>query len=166
MAKRKNGKKHVPIGFTRHHREPKSLGGKNVDSNISIVPRPKHEAWTTLFDNLPALRVAELFEEYHKEFGNRSRILNEAKQIGLSVLREVNLLNEYGDIFAKAEIEEIHKVLTDHRLKAKKINAWLLLFRGKSLEEIVSEINEVWLDPKYKFVIEFAQVKRIVIKKL
>jgi len=32
--------------------------------------------------------------------------------------------------------------------------AWHILFDKKTPEEIVKEINEIWIDPQYKFVLE------------
>lgn len=39
------------ISYARHHRLPRSRGGSNDESNISIVPRHLHQAWHTLFAN-------------------------------------------------------------------------------------------------------------------
>jgi len=39
-------------GLTKHHRIPKSLGGPNSPSNISIVPLSKHRAYHVLFTNM------------------------------------------------------------------------------------------------------------------
>jgi hypothetical protein len=43
----------------RHHRKPKSIGGANEPPNTVIVPKNKHDAWHTLFGNMPAQKIFE-----------------------------------------------------------------------------------------------------------
>lgn len=50
MPKRRHG--------DRHHRKPKSLGGKDDDRNISFVPVKQHRAWHTLFRNESPQEIA------------------------------------------------------------------------------------------------------------
>ena len=45
--------------FDRHHRKPRSIGGKNDARNISYIPRTHHDAWHLLFQNWPAQKIAE-----------------------------------------------------------------------------------------------------------
>ena len=51
--------------LSRHHRKPRSLGGGNEDRNISLLPRVKHAAWHTLFQNWDAYRIAEEVNEMY-----------------------------------------------------------------------------------------------------
>ena len=44
--------------FDKHHRRPRSRGGKNDARNISIVPVHQHRAYHTLFANLLPREVA------------------------------------------------------------------------------------------------------------
>lgn len=45
--------------MTRHHRKPKSQGGKANKENISRIPEKKHRAWHMLFPgNWPPERIA------------------------------------------------------------------------------------------------------------
>ena len=45
---------------TKHHRKPRSLGGKTTERNISILSQTKHEAWHTLFQNYSPNEIAYL----------------------------------------------------------------------------------------------------------
>jgi hypothetical protein len=47
-----------------HHRRPKSLGGSNKPSNLSLVEAQKHRAWHTLFDNKDVPEVIRLINKY------------------------------------------------------------------------------------------------------
>lgn len=49
--------------YDRHHRLPRSRGGKNDKRNISFVPRVKHIAWHTLFENLSAQEIANIIND-------------------------------------------------------------------------------------------------------
>lgn len=49
--------------MTRHHRKPRSKGGKDYDSNISIVPSNKHEAWHLLFSNKDPIEIAQIINQ-------------------------------------------------------------------------------------------------------
>lgn len=50
--------------LTRHHRRPRSKGGKNTDENISMVPEKLHQAWHLLFQNDSPAKVAEIINEH------------------------------------------------------------------------------------------------------
>lgn len=50
-------------GESRHHLTPKSLGGTNHESNISIVLKSHHEAWHTLFSNLSPETIADIINQ-------------------------------------------------------------------------------------------------------
>ncbi len=120
------------IGCARgHHRKPRSLGGDDSDRNMSHPPPDKHRAWHTLFDNLPAKDVLNLFQAY----------------LGL---------------FSGSEDEWPGS----QRFWVKKKCAWEKLFWGLSLHEIVRQINTVWLDPDYQFVVVPRQVDVVIIKKV
>ena len=49
--------------MVRHHRKPKSHGGKGHKRNISIVPEDQHKAWHLLFGNLTPLEIALVINE-------------------------------------------------------------------------------------------------------
>lgn len=44
---------------SNHHRKPHSLGGSSDEKNISELPRSRHAAWHTLFQNWAPERIAE-----------------------------------------------------------------------------------------------------------
>lgn len=49
--------------MTRHHRKPRSKGGKDCNRNISIVPSNKHEAWHLLFSNKEPYEIANIINQ-------------------------------------------------------------------------------------------------------
>ena len=114
-----------PKAVTEHHRKPKSIGGAPYDPrNISMVTHAKHEAWHVLFLDLPATDIMERFRDDYDAFGSFS---SKTKQ-------EVMIYEEW--------IRGNPRNLTRQK-------AWGTLFKNKSLEEIVRQINTVWLDPDY-----------------
>lgn len=55
--KRKNRSR---TGYDKHHRKPKSRGGNNHPSNISIVRANQHRAWHVLFGNMMPNEIAQI----------------------------------------------------------------------------------------------------------
>ncbi len=51
--------------FDKHHRLPRSIGGKNNPRNISYIPRDLHEAWHRLFKNMTAQQIAQRISEWY-----------------------------------------------------------------------------------------------------
>ena len=55
---------HAPSGYNRHHRKPKSLGGRNNPENISIVQKRHHQMFNELFGSNPtAHEVAQILTD-------------------------------------------------------------------------------------------------------
>jgi hypothetical protein len=153
----------VPKGFTIHHREPRSLGGKTTRENISIVPEQAHEDWTTLFDSHPATEVATLFSNYWEMFGGQSVLIFELRQRGLAILKELEDIDLCdGRIFTEGELNKKRNIFNRNKNWIRKALAWKRLFGGMSLADIVSEINDIWIDPKYRLVID---VHAVLIRK-
>ena len=46
-----------------HHRKPRSLGGTSEERNLSELPRSRHAAWHTLFQNWEPIRIAQEINE-------------------------------------------------------------------------------------------------------
>ena len=62
MSKRKRRRyrhRSPPRGTNRHHRLPKSRGGRDSGQNISVVPVNQHQAWHTMFNNMQAWEIAD-----------------------------------------------------------------------------------------------------------
>ncbi|MFA6405328.1 MAG: hypothetical protein WCW46_01085 [Candidatus Paceibacterota bacterium] len=154
-------RKKSPPGFNIHHRKPRRFGGQTTEENISVVRRVEHKAWNILFDNLPAHDVVRLFREYWEIFGNESRVTHEIRQIGLSVLGEMENFQKYKDLLSEAELNRIKRTLSTERSKLRKSRAWGVLFSGLSLEQILVKINGVWIDPDYKLVAEVTQATNV-----
>ncbi len=127
--------------ITEHHRKPESLDGNNSPRNISHVPLFKHRAWHTLYDNHDAPKVIQLFAQDYEV---------------------------YGIEWVKSELlKDLHEKWANSTLKkVRRTKAWYTLFEGKSLEEIVAEVNTVWLDPDYEISIGVIRVKTIQWRKM
>lgn len=50
--------------LTKHHRRPKSKGGKGTVDNISMVPNKLHEAYHTLFCNYSVQRQCQILNDH------------------------------------------------------------------------------------------------------
>lgn len=48
---------------SRHHRKPRSLGGKTEPRNISVVDKRRHAHWHALFGNKPIEEIARELNE-------------------------------------------------------------------------------------------------------
>ena len=48
------------IHNSRHHRRPRSRGGKTTDSNISVVDITEHRAWHKLFWNYSPQEICNI----------------------------------------------------------------------------------------------------------
>ncbi len=125
------------------------------------MPKNLHEAWNNLFDNLPVPNVARLLSEYWSVFGNGVGIDNEIRQIANSVLKDIIDFEKFLPVLSEEEKTSIRREMAKHRFRIKKMNAWRLLFGGKSIEEIVSEINEVWIDPDFRLTVEMIESPKI-----
>ena len=124
-----------PFDPTRHHRNPESNGGDWSDRNISKVCRYKHEAWHLLFDNLLMPKMFICFLFFFKIFGACDVTSNKQKRI-------------------------IRNWIGTSKPRAKKYQAWLSLFQGLSIEGIIVEINQVWIDPDYELKISVSLIKK------
>ncbi len=56
-------KERKPKTYDRHHRLPRSRGGSNQPSNISIVERAQHQAWHLLVGNMTASEAAAMLTD-------------------------------------------------------------------------------------------------------
>ena len=113
--------------LTIHHRKPKSLGGKKEDRNNSYVYEPEHQSWTALFYNVDAPEVALRIHYFYNNFG------------GGKELTRTNFPQ---------------KLIRSKKDRIKMKRAWRVLFGGLPLQEILSTINQVWLDPDYRLVVK------------
>ncbi len=111
--------------FDIHHRKPKEQGGLDIPRNRSRVLRSKHNAWHALYEVLPAPAIILQFENDCEIYGNWNP--------------RSNLVQRLIEGYANST-----KALIKRRI------AWYTLFEGKSLQEIVTEINSTWIDPDYE----------------
>jgi hypothetical protein len=102
------------------------------------VLRFKHEAWHILFDSFPVSKVLERFEWFYEIFGTDT-------------------------MKSRAEIERNNKWIESFESRKRKKRAWDALFFEMTIEQIMREINSVWIDPDYELVLTTRQISRIVI---
>lgn len=128
-------KKNNPYEVTRHHRIPKNLGGRKLPNNISYVRRYKHEAWHRLFDSLPVDEMVVKLQFYYEVFGTEDTRTREQEKL-------------------------ITYWINQSPSHIKKWFAWRSLFGNMSLKQILSEINRVWIDPRYRLYVQMEQVEK------
>lgn len=122
--------------YSTHHRKPKNVELDDSPRNKSSVLRSKHDAWHILYEALPAHEIISRFEADQEIYGNW---------------------------IPKSEIQrKINEAWANgNEKKIKRRKAWYYLFEGKSLEEIVDEINSIWLDPDYQIMIGIERTKKV-----
>ena len=120
-------KKKIPA--EEHHRRPRSLGGDSTVANTTYVPMYEHRCWHVLFGNMNAEQICNNINS------------SSWKPKGVTIVckfingKEVMLRGKHNS-----------------KKNSKRQDAWNKLF-GKlgSFQEIISYINNVWLDPSYHF---------------
>ena len=124
--------------YSIHHRKPKDLKGTDTSRNKSSVLRSKHDAWHILYEALPAQEIIAKFEADQEIYGNW---------------------------IPKSEIQrKINEGwVNSNKEKIKRRKAWYYLFEGKSLEEVVDEVNTTWIDPDYQIVIGTERIKKVLL---
>lgn len=122
--------------LTKHHRKLKSDNGSNGKENLSWVPLYKHRAWHALYDDMPPAGIVKQFAEDYEL---------------------------YGTDYVKSDLMKMlhERWANSNAAKIKRTKAWNTLFAGKTLEEIVEEINTIWLDPAYQILIGMVRVKTV-----
>lgn len=53
----------MQTSMTRHHRKPRSIGGKSEPRNVVRIPGHKHAAWHLLFYNATAEEIARIISD-------------------------------------------------------------------------------------------------------
>lgn len=91
---------------TKHHRKPKSLGGRRTKENTSIVPRREHAAWHKLFDNYSAQFILEKLKVYLVIF---SAVATEGELSGAGMISKQRLAWEI--LFRDKNIEEVLELI-------------------------------------------------------
>jgi hypothetical protein len=130
-----------PHTITKHHRKPTSIGGeKKALRNISHVPLFKHKAWHVLYQDFEAPHIIEIFATDYEIHGI--------------------------DVYKTPLLKQLHEGYANNtEEKIKRNRAWYTLFQGKTLEQIINEINNIWLDPDYEILIGMRRVKTVQISR-
>lgn len=118
-----------------HHRKPKDIEGEDTPRNRSTVLRSMHDSWHILYGTLPAHEIIVRFDADQEIYGNW--------------IPKSDIQRTINEGWANSSKEKI-----------KRRKAWYYLFEGKSLEEIVDEINRIWLDPDYTIQIGIERRKK------
>lgn len=113
------------IPAAEHHRRPRSIGGKEIESNISYVKITDHKHWHTLFGNMNAYQICNQLNVLQIE-KNRTVICKFING------QEVNGTGN-------------HSSRNPNKIK----KAWKGLFGEKSLKDAIDFINSTWIDPAY-----------------
>jgi hypothetical protein len=114
-----------------HHRRPRSIGGTDAQSNLSSVERHLHDAWHVLVGNMNAYQTCDFLN--YLPFKPKGIII---------VCKFIN----GSKVTMKGE--------NNFKNKAKIRKAWKILFQDWEFTEIISTINNIWLDPSYHLYIE------------
>lgn len=120
--------------ITKHHRKMKSHKGDSSPRNLSKVPFWRHRAWHVLYGHHEPDEIGALFRQDYEVFGTDT-------------------------IKSELMIELHQKWANNTRNKIQRREAWYTLFADMTLDEIVDEINTVWLDPDYQIRIETIRIK-------
>ena len=140
--------------LTKHHRRPRKLRGNGNPENISWISDKKHRAWHTLFNHNDALAIAKNLIMWG--------IIN--RRIRVRVLNPDIAISDYpqffGTIYPYKNTDAIYiplpkgiRIGSLEMTKTRK-EAVKTLFGQMSDEEIIQEINDLYLDPNYKFELE------------
>jgi hypothetical protein len=109
-----------------HHRRPRSIGGTSNPGNISFITKERHMAWHVLVGNMNAYQIADYFDySIHKP--QKTKVI--CKFINGT---EVITLGE-----------------NNSKKTSKILKAWNILFEGLNFQEILSYVNNTFLDPSY-----------------
>lgn len=125
-----------PKSISKHHRKLKSLGGGWSRRNISLVPLDKHRAWHALYRDMEPCDMIPVFKEDYEVFGK--------------------------DVIKTELMQKLHEGWANSTsAKIKRREAWYFLFENMTLEEVVAQINTIWLDPDYEILIGMVRVKTV-----
>jgi hypothetical protein len=119
-----------------HHRRPRSLGGKDTQSNISYVLPKLHNHWHTLFGNMNIHQIVKKINEYFSppkyfvtaKFINGDRVKGEGEHASCRV--------------TKCQC------------------AWIGLFKDMTFKQAVACMNNIWVDPSYHIYVKKKQKRR------
>lgn len=109
-----------------HHRRPRSIGGSSNPGNISFITKEHHMAWHVLVGNMNAYQIGDYFDHsIHKPQGTKvvCKFIN-----GTQVIKQGENNSKKG---------------------TKILKAWNILFEGLNFKEILSYVNNSFLDPGY-----------------
>lgn len=117
---------------SKHHRRPRSIGGSSSEYNISYIKVEFHNCWHVLYGNMNAYQICEQLEIDLRTYRN----LEESLKL---VCKFINGKEVMGSGSYKS------------KKPTKRQNAFSVLFKNKTIPNIIAWINNVFLDPSYHF---------------
>lgn len=123
---------HYPQVVNTHHRRPRSIGGSNEGRNRSEVNQIRHSLWHDIFGSNHAQEIA--------------LVMNKYELFGQGVVIDLVPTSDEYDTYQKGGRGRLSKTWAAPTFQA--------LFYGYTVEEIINEINSVWLDPDYRIVLK------------
>lgn len=121
----------IQVLTEEHHRRPRSIGGNSNPGNMSFVTKEKHMAWHVLVGNMNAYQIGDYFDHsIYKPQGTKvtCKFIN-----GTEVITQ-------GE--------------NNSKRASKILKAWNILFEGLNFKEILSYVNNTFLDPSYHLYLE------------
>lgn len=149
-----------------HHRRPTSIGGTDDPANISFrVSVGKHVAWHLLFKNYAPPEIAKIINTIWLDPDYIIEVVDAE-----SADKPQQPSSYFVPFLAKTRERKRRRQESRHHRRPKSLGgsgnswnisvveqeehaAWHILFSNKTPEEIVAEINAVWLDRAFKFVL-------------
>lgn len=148
-----------------HHRRPTSIGGTDDPVNISRVSIGKHVAWHLLFKNNVPLEIAKIINtiwldpDYTIVVANTESVEKPRQENSYSIYF-LEKTREHRRLKQESRHHRRPKSLGGgghswniSMVEQKEHAAWHILFSNMTPEEIVAEINAVWLDRAFNFAL-------------
>jgi len=125
--------------LSKHHRKPRSLNGGDESRNISYPPLYRHRAWHALYQDFNAKETQILLLQDYELFGIDFKRTDFAAKI-------------YGSY------------VNINGARIKRRASWRILFDNTPVDELVNEVNTIWLDPDYILSLKIERIITFTMK--
>ncbi|MBI5046026.1 MAG: hypothetical protein HZC14_03465 [Candidatus Niyogibacteria bacterium] len=147
----------------KHHRYPTSSGGTDEPSNISYVSSGKHAAWHLLFKNYSPVEIANIINTTWLDpdyiiVVTKAALVDNSGQNNQFI---VPLSENARERRKRRHVSQHHRrpkslggsghAWNISEVEQEEHAAWHILFSNMIPEEIVAEINAMWLDRAFNF---------------
>lgn len=110
----------------KHHRKPRSIGGTDLERNLSYVPVKHHRAWHNIFGNMSAPQIAIKLGKIYPDYFFLAIPKVRLKTIALP--------------------ENSTSCTKSRKLMDKSL---AILFGDRSVKQVVNLVNSRWIDPDF-----------------